>query len=76
MCDAPSAWFPSDILDGFRAVPVSGMDIPPSPRQRNYREQEDKDDNEINAARRIVFLQLFRNLPAVVCVPMFGQDFI
>src|ERR1700733_4469370 len=71
-----SAAFQSDILDGFRAVPVSGMDIPPSPRQRNYREQETKDDNAINAARQDRFFPAFRNLPAVVCVTMLGQDFI
>jgi hypothetical protein len=71
-----SAAFRSDILDGFRAVPVSGMDIPPSPRQRNYREQETEDDNAIYAAARIVFLHVSRNLPAVVCVTMLGQEFI
>src|SRR5579859_4516149 len=73
-CAVTPATSRSDILGGFRAIPVFRVDLSSSLRPRKHREQETKDKQKLTAGR-IDFLPAFRNLPAVLCVPMLERNF-
>jgi len=68
--------FRSDILVGLRRTPASRMEIsvPPGPRMGLGREQERESNKRCSGEGH--FLSAFRNLPAVLYVPMPEQDFL
>ena len=70
------ARFRSDILVGLRGTPVSRMEISasPGPRMGLGRAQERESNKRCSGEGH--FLSAFRNLPAVLCVPMPEQDFL